>query len=235
MIPQSLFALLALTRLGAIHAVVFGGFSPAALAQRIDSAEPVSILTASCGIEGSKGPTAYAPMIRGAIEKSHWKPRKVLVWQREELAWEVDGGRGEADWGVLVEGARKRGVGADAVPVKSGEGVYIIYTSGTTGMLLMRRKVYSALVLTDTFCRATKRCVTRDRRSPSRSEPVDTADHGHPRARRRHVLCLRHRVGGRPLVHPLRALARRRNNSTIRGQARRNARRRHILADLEGV
>jgi propionyl-CoA synthetase len=59
MIPASLFAMLAIARLGAIHAVVFGGFSPTALAQRIEASRPVAIMTASCGIEGGKGPTAY--------------------------------------------------------------------------------------------------------------------------------------------------------------------------------
>lgn len=59
MIPAALFAMLAIARLGAIHAVVFGGFSPSSLAQRMEASRPRAVMTASCGIEGSKGPLGY--------------------------------------------------------------------------------------------------------------------------------------------------------------------------------
>ena len=134
MIPQALFALLAISRLGAIHAVVFGGFSAASLAQRIEASSPKMIMTASCGIEGGKGPMSYQPMVTGAIEKSSFKPSRVLVWQRDVLRWEpITKDRGQMDWNKLVKSAKSRGVRAACVPVKSHEGVYIIYTSGTTG------------------------------------------------------------------------------------------------------
>ncbi|KAH0388384.1 acyl-coenzyme A synthetase, partial [Aureobasidium melanogenum] len=54
-IPAALIGILATARLGAIHAVVFGGFSAPSLAQRIDASKPRVVLTASCGIEGAKG------------------------------------------------------------------------------------------------------------------------------------------------------------------------------------
>jgi len=54
MVPETLFAMLACARLGAIHSVVFGGFAPLELAKRIDDAEPRVVLTASCGIEGAR-------------------------------------------------------------------------------------------------------------------------------------------------------------------------------------
>ena len=135
MIPAALYAILAISRLGAIHAVVFGGFAPASLAQRIDASKPRAIMTASCGIEGAKGPMSYQPFIEGALEKSDHKPEKVLVWQREQLRWKpLSEMKGEKDWQQLVKDARKRGVKAEPVPVKSNEGIYIIYTSGTTGL-----------------------------------------------------------------------------------------------------
>jgi propionyl-CoA synthetase len=59
MIPAAVFAMLAVARLGAVHTVVFGGFASKALAQRIESAKPKAIMTASCGIEGTKGALAY--------------------------------------------------------------------------------------------------------------------------------------------------------------------------------
>lgn len=135
MIPAALIALLAISRLGAIHAVVFGGFAPASLAQRIEASSPRIIMTASCGIEGAKGPMGYKGMIEGALEKSKLKPEKVIVWQREQLRWEpIVKENGERNWQRLVKSARDRGVRAEAVPVKSNDGVYIIYTSGTTGL-----------------------------------------------------------------------------------------------------
>jgi propionyl-CoA synthetase len=54
MIAESLIAMHACVRLGAIHSVVFGGFAPEELANRIIAAKPKVIITASCGIEKFK-------------------------------------------------------------------------------------------------------------------------------------------------------------------------------------
>ena len=134
MIPAAVIGMLAVARLGAIHAVVFGGFSAAALAQRIEDSGARLVLTASCGIEGAKGPVPYREMVRGARQKTRGVVERVLVWQREVCRWgalcESDG---ERDWAGLVRRARERGLAADNVPVSSTDGLYIIYTSGTTG------------------------------------------------------------------------------------------------------
>lgn len=135
MIPAALFAMLAIARIGGIHSVVFGGFSPAALAQRIEASRPVAIMTASCGIEGAKKPTGYKSMIEDAVHKSAFKPSKIIVWQRDQLRWDpVLKEEGQRNWQRLVKSAKNRGLKADAVPVKSFESLYIIYTSGTTGL-----------------------------------------------------------------------------------------------------
>lgn len=135
MIPAALIGILAVSRLGAIHAVVFGGFAPASLAQRIEASKPVAILTATCGIDGAKPPMSYKPFITEAIELSSHKPSKTIVWQREQLPWDnVNESHGERAWQSLAEEAQSKGVKADCVPVKSGDGIYIIYTSGTTGL-----------------------------------------------------------------------------------------------------
>ena len=134
-IPAALFAILAISRLGAVHAVVFGGFAPTSLAQRIDASKPRVILTASCGIEGSKGPFGYQPLIGKALQESIHRPSRILVWQREQLQWDpISLRNGERDWKKLTENARARGVKAKPVPVKSTDAVYILYTSGTTGL-----------------------------------------------------------------------------------------------------
>ena len=131
MIPAALYAILAIARLGAIHTVVFGGFAPASLAQRIAASKAVAVLTASCGIEGGKGPMSYKPLIEQAIEKSSHKPERVLIWQREQLMWDpISEEKGERDWQKMVGSARDKKTKAEAVPVDSSDGLYIIYTSG---------------------------------------------------------------------------------------------------------
>lgn len=134
MIPAAVFAMLAIARLGAIHSVVFGGFSPAALAQRIESSRPHAIMTASCGIEGGKKPLGYKEMIEGATQKSSFKPSKTIVWQRDELRWDpILKEDGQRNWQRLVKSAKNRGLKAEAEPIRSEDTLYIIYTSGTTG------------------------------------------------------------------------------------------------------
>jgi len=137
MIPAALFAMLAINRLGAIHTVVFGGFSPPSLAQRMEASSPRVIMTASCGIESGKGPIPYKDLIRGAISKSSFKPQKVLIWQRDQLRWDdIKRDDGERNWGRLVKSARNRGLKAEAVAVGSDDAIYIIYTSGEFIFLL---------------------------------------------------------------------------------------------------
>ncbi|KAI2776846.1 acetyl-CoA synthetase-like protein [Daldinia loculata] len=134
MIPAALIGILAINRLGAIHAVVFGGFAAASLAQRIDASKPVAILTASCGIDGAKPPMSYKPFISEAIKLSTHKPSRVIVWQRDELRWDnLNKAAGERNWFKMVRSCKARGVRADCVPVGATDEIYIIYTSGTTG------------------------------------------------------------------------------------------------------
>lgn len=137
MIPAALIAALAIVRLGAIHAAVFGGFASASLAQRIDASKPRAIMTASCGIEGSKGVVDYKPLVEGAVEQSSWKPSKVIVWQRSQLRWAPMNKReGQRNWNRIVKSGRGRGVRAAAVPVASNDPLYIIYTSGKSCTLV---------------------------------------------------------------------------------------------------
>jgi propionyl-CoA synthetase len=134
MIPAALIGMLAVNRIGAIHAVVFGGFSAPALAQRIQASKPKAILTASCGIEPKKAPIGYQTMVEEAIKESTFTPHKTIIWQRDQLRWNpVKRENGQRNWQRLVKSGRNRGLRADCTPIKSSDGVYIIYTSGTTG------------------------------------------------------------------------------------------------------
>lgn len=131
MIPSALFAILAISRLGALHAVVFGGFAPASLAQRIDASKPKAVLTASCGVEGAKGAMDYKPFLNSALQLCKFQPEKIIIWQRDQARWDpIIEEKGERDWQSLVKSARNRGLKANPVPIKSHESLYIIYTSG---------------------------------------------------------------------------------------------------------
>lgn len=153
MIPAALIGMLAVNRLGAIHSVVFGGFAPNALAQRIDACKPVVLLTASCGIVGNRPPIAYQPLVEEAVDLSFHKPERIVIWQREQLRWGIKsrwnvllwwlqrlvlGGKttraNQSSWQEFVDSAKARGIKADCVPVKSDDSVYIMHTSGTTGV-----------------------------------------------------------------------------------------------------
>ena len=66
MIPETVIAMLACARIGAVHSVVFGGFAAPELATRIDDATPKVVLSASCGIEFDRV-IAYKPLLDEAL------------------------------------------------------------------------------------------------------------------------------------------------------------------------
>jgi propionyl-CoA synthetase len=129
MIPEAAFAMLACTRIGALHSVVFGGFASVSLASRIDDAQPTVIVSADAGSRGGKV-VPYKPLLDEAIALSVHKPAKVLMVDRGLAPFSRVEGRDE-DYSVWRE--RQAGVEVPCAWVDSTHPSYTLYTSGTTG------------------------------------------------------------------------------------------------------
>ena len=131
MIPEAVFSMLAVARLGAIHSVVFGGFAAHELATRIDDCHPKVVVAASCGIEPSRQ-VPYKPLLDAAIAQAKFKPDHCLVLEREEHPYDLEPGR-DTDYAAAVWAHMEGETKVPCVPVAATDPLYILYTSGTTG------------------------------------------------------------------------------------------------------
>lgn len=128
MTPEAVIAMLAATRIGAVHSVVFGGFASNELAKRIDDCKPKLIVSASCGIEPGRT-VAYMPLLDGAIEMATHKPDHCIVHQRPMAEAVLTPGR-DIEWNAAHDGVEP----APCAEVAATDPCYILYTSGTTGV-----------------------------------------------------------------------------------------------------
>ena len=128
MVPEAVIAMLACARLGAVHSVVFGGFAAHELAVRIDDARPKVVVSASCGIEGSRI-IPYKPLLDAALDETVFRPDHCVILQRPQERADLAAGR-DVDWVEAMSAASSQGCTA----VAATDPLYILYTSGTTGV-----------------------------------------------------------------------------------------------------
>jgi len=130
MVPESIFAVLACVRIGAVHSVVFAGFSYEALADRINDAQPRLLICAEAGKRKGKE-VRLKDIVDRSLEASTFKPEKVIVLDRGIASWKKVEGR-DLVWQELMKTV-PLDVKVDPVWLESNEPSYILYTSGTTG------------------------------------------------------------------------------------------------------
>ncbi len=126
-IPEQIVAMLACARIGAIHSVVYSGFSAPALESRIQDAEARVVITADVGYDRGKtinlkGVVDQAIANCGSVET-------VVVVRREKPGVPLSAPK-EVDWDDWLAGEPPR---CEATPLDSEDPLYILYTSGTTG------------------------------------------------------------------------------------------------------
>ena len=131
MVPEALYAMLACARIGAIHAVVFGGFAPPELANRIDDATPALVITATCGIEANRV-IPYQPLLDQALQRARHVPAACLILERDQVKAVLETGQYH-DWKTLVDAAKATAPEIPCETMRSTDPLYILYTSGTTG------------------------------------------------------------------------------------------------------
>ena len=127
MIPEAAIAMLACARVGAVHSVVFAGFSSSALADRIEDCQAKMVLTSDGNFRGAKN-IAVKAVVDEALEKTTCV-ETVIVCQRTKAEVQMKTGR-DHWWHDVIKG---QPVEHQAVTTDSEDLLFILYTSGSTG------------------------------------------------------------------------------------------------------
>ncbi|WP_339875407.1 acetate--CoA ligase [uncultured Algoriphagus sp.] len=126
MVPEAAIAMLACARIGAIHSVVFAGFSSSALADRVNDCEAKAILTSDGNFRGSKK-IAVKAVVDEALEKS--SVETVIVYERTKQEVTMKEGR-DFWWHEVIASESEQ---CPAEEMDSEDMLFILYTSGSTG------------------------------------------------------------------------------------------------------
>jgi acetyl-CoA synthetase len=127
MIPEAAVAMLACARLGAVHSVIFGGFSSQAIADRVDDAKCEILITA----DGGRRRGQIVPLKHNVDEaaKKTSLLKRVIVFKHtgEKIDW-VEGR--DVWWSDVIAGQSDQ---CDAEPMDAEDPLFVLYTSGSTG------------------------------------------------------------------------------------------------------
>nr|WP_312815883.1 acetate--CoA ligase [Brevundimonas sp.] len=126
MIPEAAYAMLACARIGAVHSVIFGGFSPDSIAGRIEDCQSTFVITANEGCRGGKRVPLKANVDK-ALEKV--SVDKVLVLRHTDTPTPMVESR-DIDWQTAVDAASPD---CPPEPMGAEDPLFILYTSGSTG------------------------------------------------------------------------------------------------------
>ncbi|MGJ5591479.1 acetate--CoA ligase [Micrococcus lylae] len=128
MIPEAVITMLACARIGAVHSVVFGGFSSDALRSRVDDAEATLVVTCDGSYRRGKA-SALKPAVDQALKEPGHTVDHVLVVRRNGIETEMVEGR-DVWWHDVVDTASEE---HEIVWHDAEHPLFILYTSGTTG------------------------------------------------------------------------------------------------------
>ncbi|MEO6863116.1 MAG: acetate--CoA ligase [Microcoleus sp.] len=129
MIPEAAIAMLACARIGAVHSVVFGGFSAEALRDRLNDGEAKLVITADGGFRKDAAVGLKAQVDKALAHNAVPSVTNVLVVQRTKQQVHMEPGR-DHWWHDLQKGASAN---CPAEPMDSEDMLFVLYTSGSTG------------------------------------------------------------------------------------------------------
>ena len=127
MVPEAVVAMLACARIGAVHSVVFGGFSAQALADRINDSDAALVITQDLGLRGGKKIPLKA--VADEARKATGRPVKMLVYRRTDdtVAWDAER---DTWWHDALARASPEHT---PVIVDAEHPLFLLYPSGSTG------------------------------------------------------------------------------------------------------